>query len=219
MGNKEFKRKFMHPTRRKLADMVLNGSYDKNTLVGYTKDEQKREVGETWEDEHHRYEKKNGYTIKTGKNHDVVSKVREYIQNKTTCKNSECKRNKKNDKDRKLILKTGYCIDCLAKLETEIRHAGIWDEYSKYRIYSNMIIQGKIRLEQLKQAHDEVKDTYEYVNDDGTSEVWHLPNGAENAKKEMKEMIEYGENELKELDAKLKEVYKVIKDNNYEHVL
>ena len=27
---KEFKRKFMHPTRRKLADMVKTGEYEKN---------------------------------------------------------------------------------------------------------------------------------------------------------------------------------------------
>ena len=34
---KEFKRKYMHPTRRKLVDMVKTGEYDKNTTIGYTK--------------------------------------------------------------------------------------------------------------------------------------------------------------------------------------
>ena len=28
---KEFNKKYMHPTRRKLVDMVLTGEYDKNT--------------------------------------------------------------------------------------------------------------------------------------------------------------------------------------------
>ena len=32
---KEFKRKFMHPTRRKLADMVKTGQYEKNQSVGW----------------------------------------------------------------------------------------------------------------------------------------------------------------------------------------
>ena len=34
---KEFKKKYMHPTRRKLVDMVETGKYDKNTTIGYTK--------------------------------------------------------------------------------------------------------------------------------------------------------------------------------------
>ena len=34
---KEFKRKFMHPTRRKLVDMVQSGNYEKNTKIGWDK--------------------------------------------------------------------------------------------------------------------------------------------------------------------------------------
>ena len=36
---KEFKRKFMHPTRRKLADMVKTGKYEKNQSVGWEVEE------------------------------------------------------------------------------------------------------------------------------------------------------------------------------------
>ena len=50
---KEFKRKFMHPTRRKLADMVkTGGEYDKNTQIGYEGKKIERKVGDVWEDEH-----------------------------------------------------------------------------------------------------------------------------------------------------------------------
>ena len=65
---KEFKKKYMHPTRRKLVDMVETGTYDKNTTVGYTKKQEIRNIGDVWEDEHNRYEKKEGYILKTGKN-------------------------------------------------------------------------------------------------------------------------------------------------------
>ena len=68
---KEFKRKFMHPTRRKLADMVRTGEYEKNQSVGWEAKKQTRKVGDVWEDEHYRYEKKEGYTLKTGKNSEV----------------------------------------------------------------------------------------------------------------------------------------------------
>ena len=49
---KEFKKKYMHPTRRKLVDMVETGEYAKNTTVGYTKKEDTHKVGDVWEDEH-----------------------------------------------------------------------------------------------------------------------------------------------------------------------
>ena len=55
---KEFKRKFMHPTRRKLADMVKTGQYEKNQSVGWEAKKENRKVGDVWEDEHYRYEKK-----------------------------------------------------------------------------------------------------------------------------------------------------------------
>ena len=50
---KEFNKKYMHPTRRKLVDMVLTGEYNKNThfsLSDVKKPEIKREVGDIWED-------------------------------------------------------------------------------------------------------------------------------------------------------------------------
>ena len=64
---KEFNNKNMHPTRRKLVDMGETGEYDKNTTVGYTKAKESRNIGDTWEDENHKFEKKEGYTLKTGK--------------------------------------------------------------------------------------------------------------------------------------------------------
>jgi len=63
---KEFKKKYMHPTRRKLVDMVETGKYDKNTTVGYTKKEEARNVGDVWEDEHNKYEKKRRICFKDG---------------------------------------------------------------------------------------------------------------------------------------------------------
>ena len=71
---KEFKKKYMHPTRRKLVDMVETGKYDKNTTIGYTKSKEVRNIGDVWEDEHNKYEQKDGYILKTGKNSDSFSR-------------------------------------------------------------------------------------------------------------------------------------------------
>jgi hypothetical protein len=77
--SKEFQRKYMHPTRRKLVDMIQTGEYDSNTQIGWTKTEEQRNVGDIWEDEFYRYEKKEGYTIKTGKNHEALQEIRNYL--------------------------------------------------------------------------------------------------------------------------------------------
>jgi hypothetical protein len=217
---KEFQRKFMHPTRRKLVDMVMTGGeYDKNTQIGYTSDVIERKVGDIWEDEHHRYEKKEGYTLKTGKNSEAFNDIRNYLHEQTKCKNIECKRVKKSKTDAKLIQKTGYCVDCLAKIETDIKLQDIWQEYQDYKIYTRMIIEGKIKLEQLKQSIDEVKPFYEYINEDGSVEKWELPQSVEETKKEIQEYIDSGEIELKEIQDKRNEAFEVIRSKNYEHYL
>ena len=218
--SKEFKKKFMHPTRRKLVDMVMTGGdYDKNTQVGYTSETIQRNVGDIWEDEFNRYEKKKDYILKTSKNSEAFDEIRQWLNEKKECKNPKCKKVKKSTTDFKLIEKTGYCIDCLAERETEIRHAGIWQEYQDYKVYTRMLVEGKIKLEHIKQSLDEVKEFYEYVNEDGSIEKWQLPQSVDEMKKEMIEFIEAGEIELKEIEEKRKEAFEVIKEKNYEHYL
>ena len=119
MAKKEFKRKFMHPTRRKLHDMVrTGGEYDKNTTVGWESKKENREVGEVWEDEHNRYEKHEGYTMKTGKNHESMQEIRKYLEDLNRCKNPDCDHvGKFGPTNKKLIRKTGFCINCNKKME------------------------------------------------------------------------------------------------------
>ena len=216
---KEFKRKYMHPTRRKLVDMVKTGEYAKNTLIGWTKKEESHQIGDIWEDEHHRYEKKNGYILKTSKNSEALQEIRDYIAQRTQCKSETCKTIKKSDKDRKLIEKTGYCIGCLTEIQHEVRTAGFWKEYEDYKVYTNMIIYGKTKLEELNQSLSEVKPYYEYVNEDGTTEKWELPKPIDEVKAEIQEMIDNGEKEIKEVEEKRIECFNTLKTNNLEHYL
>ena len=67
---KEFSKKYMHPTRRKLVDMVHTGEYEKELSVGYREKKEHiiRKVGDKWEDERFVYEQKDGYVTKSGKN-------------------------------------------------------------------------------------------------------------------------------------------------------
>lgn len=209
----------MHPTRRKLVDMVQTGVYDKNTTIGYTKAKETHEVGDIWEDEHHKYEQMDGYVMKTGKNSEALQEIREYIQKKHECKSPTCNTIKKSNADRKLIQKTNYCVNCLASMETEIRAKGFWKEYEEYKVTTNMLVYGKKKLEELKQALLDVKPYYEYVNEDGSTEKWELPKSVEETKSEIQEMINNGEKELEDLETKRIMAFATLKKNNLEHYL
>ena len=216
---KEFKRKYMHPTRRKLVDMVKTGEYDKNTTIGYTKAKESHNVGDVWEDEHHKYEQKEGYIVKTGKNSEALAEIRKYLEEKSKCKNPDCKTVKKSAKDLKLITQGGFCIDCTSINETKLRTAGLWKEYQEYKVWTNMIVYGKQRIEQLKQSLEEIKPFYEYVNEDGTTEKWNLPKSIDETKAEIQEMINSGSNEINELEEKRQEAFDILKEQNYEHYI
>ena len=216
---KEFKKKYMHPTRRKLVDMVETGKYDKNTTVGYTKATETRNVGDVWEDEHNKYEKKEGYILKTGKNSEALQQIRKYLEEKSKCSEPKCKTIKISEKDLKFIQNGGFCVNCTIDREHELRTAGVFQEYQNYKVWTRMIVYGKSRLEELKQSLLDVKPFYEYVNEDGTTEKCELPNSVEDTKKGIQDMIDTGEGEISELEEKRNKAFNILKEKNYEHFI
>jgi len=217
---KEFNKKYMHPTRRKLVDMIQTGEYDKNTTIGYDKVEETRKIGDTWEDEHHKYEKKDGYILKTGKNSEALQEIRKYIEEKSKCKNSDCQTIKKTDKDKQFIQQNGYCMNCTIDNEHQIRVAGLWQEYQDYKVWSRMIVLGKIKLDSYRQSLDEVREEYEMIGSDGkVTETWKLPKSVDEVKTEIQELIDFGEDEIKELEEKRTLAFQKLKESNLEHYL
>ena len=217
---KEFKKKYMHPTRRKLVDMVLHGQdYETNTQIGWNAEKIERKVGDVWEDEHHRYEKKEGFTLKTSKNSEAFEELRKWKDEQSSCKGSNCKTIKFTPTHKKLIQKTGYCANCLAEIETKIRALGFWEQYEDYKIYTRMLVEGKIKLEELQQAYSDVKPYYEYVNEDGSTEKWELPQPIEEVKAELMEMIEFGKTELQAVEKFRNKAFEILKENKLEHYL
>jgi hypothetical protein len=222
MANKEFKKSFMHPTRRKLADMVQTGEYEKNTQIGFSdiKEEVTRKVGDIWEDSNgYIWEQKEYGRVRQSKSSDTMSDVRNYLQQISTCKASDCDvSGKYSNADKKLISKTGYCAGCLAKREFQIKYDGLWEAYSEYRIYSNMAAHGTDILEKLNNAYKEVSNIHEYVNEDGSVERWKNDKDVEELKAEIQKDIDNGKLELIEVIEKRNAAYELLKDKNYELV-
>lgn len=217
---KEFSRKYMHPTRRKLVDMIHTGKYEKNATIGYDKVEQKREVGEVWEDEYHKYEQRQGFIVKTGKNSEEFQEIRNYLAHKSSCKNPDCQTIKVTQKDKEFIKQNGYCLGCTVENEHHIRVAGLWQEYQNYKIWSRMIIVGKIKLDSYRQSLADLREEYEMINDQGqVTETWKLPKPIEEVRQEMNELIEFGEKEIEELEQKRSNALSKLKESNLDRYL
>jgi len=221
MSKKDFNRKFMHPTRRKLVDMVMNGEYEKDTQISFSniKEEVKREVGDVWEDaKGNVWEQKSYGKVKQSKITNTMSDVRQYLQKMATCKAEDCDKHNYGPTDKKLISKTSYCSKCLAKREHEIRIDGLWSAYEEYKIYSNMASYGTEVLEKLNDALRDVTNIHEFVNDDGSVEKWKSDKSVEELRAEIETDIENGKKELTEVIEKRNAAYELLKDKNYELV-
>jgi hypothetical protein len=218
---KDFNKKFMHPTRRKLVDMVLYGKeYDTDARIGYEgESSKKREVGEVWTDgdgvtwEQHSYGR-----VQQSDLTDTMKEVRSWLQKQKECKNETCSKTKFGYTDKKLIKKTGYCVDCLVDKEAVIKTDGLWIEYSQYRMAQNMISHGNEVLLQLDQALRDVKEEYEIVNEDGSIEKWKMEKSVDEIKGEINADISKIHDELKDIISIRDAAWEKLKDKNYDLV-
>jgi hypothetical protein len=220
---KEFNKKFMHPTRRKLVDMVLHGQeYEKDTFVSFAGAEEAnvtRKVGDRWTDTNgDMWEQKEFGKMKVSDLSDTMQEVRQYLNKLNTCKHPECKTVKISRVDKKLISKTGYCIKCLAIKEFQIKDDGLWEAYETYKITSNMIGYGLDVVAKFKQAYSDAKQEYEVVGEDGKIEMWRMEKDIDELKAEILADIERYESEIQEA-VKLRDgAWELLKDKNYDLV-
>jgi hypothetical protein len=193
----EEKNNYIHPTRKKIIDTVFGRTDDNQNVFGYEKEaEQKREVGERWVDsEGKEWEQKEGFKINTTK----MDEVREFLQKITTCSSDDCKTIKYSNADKKLIVKTGLCADCLAKQEVVLRADGTWPFYEDYKITLNKLDYVRDIKAQLEEAFEGVKQQIEMVNEDGTISKWQWDIDIEKVKSDLKNDIDGAYNAIEEL--------------------
>ena len=220
---KEFNKKFMHPTRRKLVDMVMHGAeYEKESFISFSgadKEIIKRKVGEKWTDADGKtWEQLEAGKVQTSELGDIMAETRAYLDKLNTCKSEECKTIKPGRVDKKLISKTGYCLHCLTIRESQIKIDGLWEAYEDYKIFSNMIAHGNDIVAQFKQAYKDAKQTYEVVQEDGKIEKWSMERNVDELKTEiLLEIIKF-EGEIEQATKLRNEAYDKLKDKNYDLV-
>lgn len=201
MAKKEFKKNLMHKTRRELVDFVFRGE-DPSKSFGYEKTNPniKREIGDRWEDEYYQYEQKEGFVLKTGKNHEAFQSAREFLREKENCSNPSCQKQTYGANDKILIKESGYCIDCNVEMDSEANRLEIFEEYKNFRLFRRAIAKASEARKQIEDGIKELRPYYEQVLEDGKIEVWHLPKPMDEMKADMELEIANIDKGLKELE-------------------
>ncbi len=184
----EEKSKGMHKSRKLIIDTVFGREDNTQRVFGYEGETtQKREVGERWTDSDGKeWEQKDGYKVAVSQMDDV----RQFLQKLTTCHSEKCETKKYSKADKKLIVKTGYCIICLDKLERQLKLDGTFPFYEDYKITLNKL--GFIRdfKQKCEDSLNALKKDFEMVTEDGRLEKWVWEVDIEKVKDDLKSDIE-----------------------------
>ena len=182
------KNKHIHKSRKLIIDTVFGRTDDNQNVFGYEKaDETKKEVGEIWVDENgNEWEQKEGFKINTTKLDDA----REYLKKLTTCSSENCGTIQYSNADKKLIIRTGYCVTCMRKIEQSLREDGSWAFYEDYRITLNKLDFVRDTKSQLEEAFNSVTQQIQMLNEDGSFSKWQWDIDIEKVKSDLKNDIE-----------------------------
>lgn len=183
------KSKGMHKSRKLIIDTVFGREDNNQRVFGYEKveDTTKRKEGERWTDSDGKeWEQKNGFKVSVGK----MDEVREYLKKLTTCASDDCKTAQYSKVDKKLIVKTGFCAECLIQKEAELRKDGTYAFYEDYKMSQNKLAYVRELKDKMEESLKGIKDHFETVTEDGRLEKWTWDVDIEQVKTDLKKDIE-----------------------------
>jgi hypothetical protein len=165
MSDNVLKKEFSKQDVNRLRNLV-QGKYGDKTQqsVGYTKKEEFHSEGDIWEEDGRKW------TIKDGIKQNItkLDKAKKAYVMPIFCPNCKSQMKKRFDKDYYNIHK--MCFDCVIDFEHNLQKAGLWEEYEKNIINSEIdgfIHNFKAYVEdQLTQANNS------FVTEQGDVESW-----------------------------------------------
>jgi len=133
MSEYSIKKQFEKKDIQRLRNLVQGKYGDKSTSgVGYDKAKEFHEEGDIWEEDGRKWTIKNG--IK--QNITKLDAAKKAISMPLFC--PCCTNLMKNKYDKMFYIQYNRCFNCQVDFETEIRTLGLWDEYEKNIINSDI---------------------------------------------------------------------------------
>lgn len=133
MSDNVLKKQFQQKDVQRLRNLMTGKHGAKTTVgVGYTKQQEFHEEGDVWEEDDRTWTIKNG--IK--QNITKLDKAKESIHVPLFC--PCCNNLMKNKHDKAFYLQYKRCFNCQAEFETELRIKGLWADYEKHILNSDI---------------------------------------------------------------------------------
>jgi hypothetical protein len=165
MSDNVLKKDFQQKDVQRLRNLMTGKYGDKTVIgVGYTKQQEFHDEGDIWEEDGRQWTIKNN--IK--QNITKLDKAKESINMPLFC--PCCKNLMKNKHDKGFYLQYKRCFNCHVDFETELRIKGLWEDYQKHIINSD--IDGMIN-EFTIWVDEEMNETNtSYITEAGDIERW-----------------------------------------------
>jgi len=161
MLNKEFKNKDV----QRLRNIVKGKSGERTTSgIGYSKQQDFHNEGDVWE------EGGRTWTIKNGIKQNVTKwdKAKKSVTLPLFCPG--CKQLMNHKYDKLFYIQYHRCFDCQIEFETELRKLGLWEEYEKNIINSDIDNVTKDYSTWMDEVINSSNDSY--VTEEGDVERW-----------------------------------------------
>ena len=133
MKKTEIKKPFKSSDVNRLRQLIQGKHGEKSTLgVGYEKTQEFHEEGDIWEVDGRKW------TIKSGIKQNItkLDKAKKAVVMPLFC--PCCSNLMKNQNDKLFYIQYNRCFNCQIDFETEIKILGLWDEYEKNIINSDL---------------------------------------------------------------------------------
>jgi hypothetical protein len=108
----------------------------------------------------------------------------------STCSNEECQTSSYTKIDKKLIRKTGKCLDCLQKYEFQLKKDGTYEFYEDYKITCNKLSHATDMKIKYESALDDITNKVSFVTETGEIENWKWDIDIEKVKEDLQKDIE-----------------------------
>lgn len=215
----EQKNKYIHKSRKKIIDTVFGREDTTKHTFGYegeNEDGVKRKVGEIWTDKDGKtWEQKEGFKVSVSQ----FDEVREYLQKLSTCSNPECKTIQYSHIDKRILKKTGMCLNCLQEFETNLKADGTYPFYEDYKITRNKLAYAREMRQRFEEALKSVKSEFEMVMEDGRLQKWVWDIDIDKVKSDLENDIKNVDESIEVLIERKTLLEEELKNRNHEELI